>query len=774
MIRKILLWGLMTLIVFSASLEAEGEWKVYFSQSSVKKILADGDTLLCATDGGVMLFDMADSTFQSYYGEFDLRSSFAVDAAMDSQGDLWAGFKFHGVARVRDPFGQPDAVWFNKDSGVFSDSITCLASVEDEVYYGSSNGLGKFFQGIHTEEDVLSDFLEGDGINEILVENDSILWVAGSGGITRFNRKTLAEPLNYDIDNPLSITSHGGIIHIITEQNVQKLEDGSWSLVGGTDWVVNQAPLVQIASGGGELYCASSERVYKWNGASWLSLDVGGMKMLFSEEYGSYSRVNLTALAVDGSGNPWIGGVIRNRYRGVNLCFHDGSIWRTKRPNQLTQNDIRRVSNDPEGGVWVSTRLYGVCYFSGSEWLCYTDMRDEDNDDALSFNYDNIAMLCDSRGRVWSSALNYPVDMIDTGDRLSRDDDVWRHYSPEEELISSRHVNVRQGPSGNIWFLSDGANVAGGEWGIDIIDSSGFEWVSFNPGNSEMPSGNLIDCVFGQGRAYMALDEYGVAVWIPQGFDWQDLTKREDDQWYTLLDGGDLATTDFYSLEIDGSDLWVGTSAGLFKRNGDGSITEYTSNSADENRKILNNTVRDLQLDQYGKLWVASEGGIDVIGPGGDVISRFTTYDYWKQNLEFVYPDASSVISYLPSAFCSTLTYVSQEDRLWIGTDNGLASVDVRITRGPSRALSDLILHPNPVFVSNQGYSLMVSGISSPVNVKVYNIEGELVHEKSGISDGEEVWDLLTMNGYKAVSGIYIVRVEGDSGVELRKVAVVR
>jgi hypothetical protein len=98
----------------------------------------------------------------------------------------------------------------------------------------------------------------------------------------------------------------------------------------------------------------------------------------------------------------------------------------------------------------------------------------------------------------------------------------------------------------------------------------------------------------------------------------------------------------------------------------------------------------------------------------------------------------------------------------------------VNISSAEKIPLSKLFLYPNPVYCSRGDTGLKISGISEPVDVKVYNIEGELVHEKNNISNGEEIWDIRTINGYEVMSGVYIVRLSNSNGSELRKVAVVR
>ena len=56
----------------------------------------------------------------------------------------------------------------------------------------------------------------------------------------------------------------------------------------------------------------------------------------------------------------------------------------------------------------------------------------------------------------------------------------------------------------------------------------------------------------------------------------------------------------------------------------------------------------------------------------------------------------------------------------------------------------------------------------------MYTIEGELVHTAENVRDGERAWDLLTINGFKARSGIYLISVSDGRSTVTRKIAVIR
>ena len=749
----------------SSAISDVADWDLYISQSKINKIVAKGDSLWCATDGGIMLFNLTDSVFTSYFDGLELRSSNIEAVVADENNNIWAGFRSHGIARIRDIDTDPKVNWYTEEYDLINDNVTCLAYVDDEIYYGTANGIGKFVEEMPSDEITLTDSLAGSYIYDILAVNDTILWVAGSKGVSRFNRITFDYSC-FPIGFAFSLCSFNGNLYCATSNSIQMFEVDQWVPVGfpsGPDY-----PLISVASGGGELYCLTTERLYHWDSSllTWQSVDAAGMSDFFYTEYRIWGGVNLCALEVDNLGNPWIGGFsIRMPGRGVNLCSYDGSEWITMNPGGLNSNIIRQVDMDPEGGVWVSTTHYGVCYNSGNNsWLSYVD--------SLSYSRYNIAIICDSEGRLWSSALEHPLDMVELGERLAAEDDQWERFSRIEDGISSRHQNIVEDPAGNLWFLSDDVDEMEGEWGIDIVNASLTEWISINPGNSDMPGGNVRDCVFDGSNVYLAINDYGVEVWHTGGFDWSALKDQSDDYWYTIVDGADLSSTVLNALEKSEGDLWVATAGGLVKRTENGDIIEYTSNIIGEERKILNNDIHDIEKDRFGNLWVATSGGLNIVDQGGTVKGIYTTYDYWKANLQIKYPN--SVISPLPNADCKSLAFDRVNDKMWIGTINGLAGVDVTISSVRKRALSKLFLYPNPVYPSRGDTGLKISGISESVDVEVYNIEGELVHEKRNVSDGEQIWDILTINGFKAVSGVYIVSIRNSDSSELRKVAVVR
>jgi ligand-binding sensor domain-containing protein len=261
-----------------------------------------------------------------------------------------------------------------------------------------------------------------------------------------------------------------------------------------------------------------------------------------------------------------------------------------------------------------------------------------------------------------------------------------------------------------------------------------------------------------------------VQEWRTGGYGWSSLGNLDDDTWSTLIRPEDLTSKDLFAVEQgpDGA-IWTATASGLVRYRAL-AIDSIIAKTRTGERGLLDAKVYDIEFDDSGNLWVATEQGLNRIDPEG-AIAAFTTLDAWKSDL---YP--SSVISPLPSAACKALVCDQGGKVLWIGTDNGIARLDVSAPPPVETPLAGMILYPNPVYASRGDNELRVGRISGPVSIKVYTIEGELVHEAPSVEDGGVAWDLypLTSDAFHARSGVYIVKVTRGASSEVRKIAVVR
>ena len=194
-----------------------------------------------------------------------------------------------------------------------SDSVTCIAAAGDDVYYGSTGGIAKFYDNLHSLEPVLSDSLEGVSVRDLLVRGDT-LWIACERGVARFVRSTFGFTM-YRIGSSTSLCAHAGAIHVAGANGVERFDGGSWVSLGRPDGLV---PLA-VSSGAGTLCCVTAGGAYRRDGSSWTNI-TANLKTLFFQKYTIVSGYNiLKTIAVDSRGTVWVAGLEAQINRGSYL-----------------------------------------------------------------------------------------------------------------------------------------------------------------------------------------------------------------------------------------------------------------------------------------------------------------------------------------------------------------------------------------------------------------------------------------------------------------------
>jgi hypothetical protein len=92
----------------------------------------------------------------------------------------------------------------------------------------------------------------------------------------------------------------------------------------------------------------------------------------------------------------------------------------------------------------------------------------------------------------------------------------------------------------------------------------------------------------------------------------------------------------------------------------------------------------------------------------------------------------------------------------------------------PSDSLEDVYVYPNPVRPGFEG-TVKISGLTSKANIKITDIEGNLVHEE--ISEGGTIeWDTRAFGKYKVASGVYMIFISSEDALDstVKKVMIIR
>lgn len=233
-------------------------------------------------------------------------------------------------------------------------------------------------------------------------------------------------------------------------------------------------------------------------------------------------------------------------------------------------------------------------------------------------------------------------------------------------------------------------------------------------------------------------------------------------------DLGNLPVVDARVVAIDNrNQLWIGTTSGLRVLSSvDRFVTDQqlTSNSIIilENglaqELMYEQFITDIVVDGANNKWVgtADSGVFQFSSDGQQTLHRFNSSN-----------------SPLPSNTINDIDINPTTGEVFFATDKGMVSYKGTSTAA-STNLNNVNVYPNPVRPEFEG-TVKVSGLSNKCNVKITDIEGNLVYET--ISQGGTIeWDTTAFGNYKVASGVYIIFISSQEGTDttVKKVMIIR
>jgi len=212
--------------------------------------------------------------------------------------------------------------------------------------------------------------------------------------------------------------------------------------------------------------------------------------------------------------------------------------------------------------------------------------------------------------------------------------------------------------------------------------------------------------------------------------------------------------------------LWIGTQKGLRVLSSVDSflsdqelIVESIIIKEEEFEELLyEQAVMDIVVDGANNKWIATDGGgvLYVSSDGQKTIYHFTT-----QN------------SPLPSDYINDIEINGTTGEVFFATTKGMISFN-GISTSANENLNNVFIYPNPVRPEFSG-TVKISGLMDKANVKIADIEGNLVYETFA-EGGTIEWDTTAFGKHKVASGVYMVLISSEDGIEtkVKKVMIVR
>lgn len=737
-------------ILIAAPALGSGAWTTYLRTYSYSDLLAEGDTVWCATgEAGLLRYDRASGTFTATTREpGGLASNVLTVLARDPGRRLWVGTQGQGVSRFVPATGGWDLL--NRFDGLPSDSITVLTAVGDTMWIGTTGGIalwnGRVVAGALPDGVNPSPF-DDDWITGIVQRGDSLwiatrrsFWVSGlSGGLVVWQpfRANLPGSTEYralvtDGAWLYTLSTGGGVFR-------RSFTDTTWGFVSGGLGTVRRLTVDR-----GQILASSQNGIHVWNGSGWTTVNPD----LASSPSSDQPRSSY-AVAVDEQGRH-----VAGAEGGLAVEPAPGAPrpWPVAVPDGPPGNEITNLAL--EGGqVYVATFTDGIGRLDAGtgRWRIWPPSGCSGGCDTtfttLQFLF---ALDIDRRGHKWFATWLGVVEELD--DRPNPPQVTHHVYGPPPlDLRSYAWASALDSLRGGLWFGMDtncfGCQPPRTPLGLVYYDRLGRDSLNLRQDSLQAMRGTKIHALTvdrtgrvwigysGEGIQYLEWPSAGSAIAFSaalsgtEDFNVQGLVALGDTIWamntrevrlYGRASGADLgvswllpsvpADLNLHPLAV-GRDrvAYAGSSAGLQVRRPDGTLTEFTV----ANSPLAHDAVRAVRI----------------------------------------HPVTGEV---------------------WIGTASGLNRYDPAYTPPPPPPVPELDVrfYPNPTATSRAGFALRVQGNASAYEGVVLDLGGREVHRFRGVPNRAVVWDGRHQGGARVPPGIYFVRVAAGGTSAIRRVVV--
>ncbi len=619
--REVVKFTLLALIFIFFLQTAIGQ-KIAFTTLSVENGLSQNSALSIAQDNrgfiwvgtrdGLNKYDTRGFTVykNNPSNKNSISDSYLLSLLGDSQGVLWAG-TLNGLNRYN-----PEHDNFERITNLTNDTISVIyEDTKHRLWIGTENGLNLLVDREHNEFKHLfcnnsAQTRIGFKVHSIYEDHEGTLWVGTSTGLLKINGQNDSyryQLFKHEINKPKSLS--GDFITSILEDFQQRL------------WIGTQ-----------------------YNGLQRFNKTDTSFSHFVHNDADPTSLINdnIRKLILDKTGKIWIGtqdglSIMDPSDKTFTSYQHD-----PEDKSSISQNSIHSIFKDTNGTMWIGTYFGGVDVAYSNAFTLY-----QNNRSSKSISNNVISSIVEDRHHnFWigteGGGLNYLYRQ--SGNFIS-----YKNIPKDTTSLPSNLVKlVYIDKSGNVW-----AGVHGG--GLCLFDSAKGRFKQFI--NVEQQNKDVTDV----SEIITMLEDSHGRLWVGS---LNGLTYVDNRDGYfrkhTKPAPFNLPVTNVHYLFEDiQKNLWIGTSAGLFK----------LADSAKQPIPFVENVkgktvstqpfVNCIFQDSKGRIWIGTQlGGIGLCDLATKHITYFTEKDGLANN---------NVMGILEAP----------NGDLWISTNNGLSRFNI-------------------------------------------------------------------------------------------------
>ena len=717
----------LLLLVLPVRAQLSGDqWKAYTSMREINRVLVHQDAVWAGTSGGVLRYDQQTQAYTRFTRRDGLPGNLILSLSVDANGHLWFGTHSQGLSRYR-----PEKNDFDPPFLDFQNlRINALEPRGDILYVGSERGISAF---VISKEEVketyrrLGSLAKDTEVTSIAMFADR-LWAGTVNGLVwaDLDQPNLQDPNSWESE-PIRGEVHDMLVY--QDTLFVAASNGIWRVHPALDHpALDNSTSSSVALGlfEGRLVSATADGLlFQRQGNRWQPLRA--------------PHIRSTTDLSDTDGPLWVASTSGLRVLGTN---------QPPPPREPVGNFFFDITRTDDDHLWVASvpkdnlPAFGLYEFDGEGWTTHTS-RTNLSSEKVS------AVETDAEGLLWVGTWGQGIDVRDANGRWHR---LNANNSVLEGIGGDTFVAISDidlDANGLMWI----ANVRNG---LVVMDGWPPQQAALN---------NQLD--FG-----MAPDRDMSKIAIgPDGLKWIGTVL---DGFLLLDDGGtpfelgdeiglvfdtvaypNLTSDTVSDIQVDRSGrVWVATNNGLnavsgeySRLNADFAVTSWKVYNTDNG--LPSNATTSLAEDDWGRIWVGTEGGLVRIDTEGQVEFALDTSDGLVNNR------------------VNSLYFDQENDALWIGTLGGMS----RLQLGGSGAAAgpQAYAYPNPFRIGVRGASLTFADLPLGASVRIFTVAGELVRQLDGAAgEGTVTWNGQSAAGFLIGSGIYYFVAQAETGDAVR------
>ncbi|MBX2871485.1 MAG: hypothetical protein KTR30_05280 [Saprospiraceae bacterium] len=622
-------------------------------------------------------------------------------------------------------------------------SSSCIAILEDQrgyLWFGSPNGGLTRFDGHYFAHFTTRHGLSSDQIFSLLEDRNGNLWIGTGnyGGIIKYDGQTFTKfgvpegipsRVIYDI-----IEDQEGNLWFGTELDGAIRYDGqSFTFFSSEDGLINNT-----------VYSIAEDR----SGNLWFGAVAGGVTRFNGQTFTHYPQIGdsidvISSILEAKNGDLWFGTVRNGLYQ------YDGTqFWQYTTEQGLSHNTILDIVEDDHSNLWFGTRGEGAIRFDGADFAHFGVNEGMSNNTVLTLGKDQW-------GNVWFGT--------EGGGICKYTPNSFQHISQKQGLAHNSIRTILEDRNRDIWLGTQRADISrfeGGQFTHFKLEDIGSSWII---SSLEGRNGQLWFGTFGGGVIrYDPASEGFTQFTEAQGLSKKNVEQLLEDQqgnlWIGTFEGGlnkfDGKNFTWFSekeglpgnsiislLEDSKGRLWFGSLRNGITRYDGEKFATYTTEEG-----LTNNGVRVIFEDSRGLIWLGTEGGgLNCLD--GEHIIRYQLKEglgdnyiqsiqedrqgnFWFATMDGLYyasfekntapsPDSVAIgsdrklkiVEYdqtdglKSEAFLANSSYLDRSNRLWLGTQKGLTTLDLNqhqtLTKPPVVYLNQLELNQGMIDFSD-------------------------------------------------------------------------